>query len=209
MKQICCLLILGSLLLTAKAQQIQWGVKGGVGEGQISLKVKQGNQVATLPLQKASFNIGGLAEYRVNENFSVQPQLYFITKGGEINASGTLQFKLTQLELPVYLLYRYNGFYMGAGPSFSYGLKAQGIGSGTIDDNLYKDTSKQLLPGVKFKRFEVGVSGLMGFEFPSGFFLQVNYTKGLTSISTKYEMVETHNRVYGISIGHFIRAKKN
>lgn len=201
------MLILLGLLLNAGAQKIQWGVKGGIGEGQISIKVKQNNQVGTLPLQKTSFNIGVLAEYKIKEDLFVQPQLYFITKGGEINTTATLQFKLTQFELPVYLLYRYNGFSVGAGPSLSYGLKAQGISTGTMDDNLYKDTSKQLLPGVKFKRFEIGVSALMGFEFPSGFFLQVNYTKGM-NISTKTELSEIRNRVFGISIGHFIRPKK-
>lgn len=207
MKKIYCTLIFLGLLLNAMAQQMRWGVKGGIGEGQILLKIKQNNQVGILPLQKTSFNIGGLAEYKIKEDLFIQSQLYFITKGGEINMSGTLQFKLTQLELPVYLLYRYNSFSIGAGPSLSYGLKAEGVSTGTKDDNLYKDTSTQLLPGVKFKRFEIGVSALMGFEFPSGFFLQANYTKGF-NISSKPELAEIRNRVFGISIGHFIRSKK-
>lgn len=207
MKQICSILIFLGLLLNTKAQQIRWGVKGSIGEGQILLKLKQNNQVGSLPLEKTSFSIGGLAEYKFSDDLFIQPQLYFITKGGRINMSGSLEFKLTQFELPVYLLYRYNGFSLGAGPSLSYGLKAQGVSTGTMDDNLYKDTSTQLLPGVKFKRFEAGVSALMGYEFPSGFFLQVNYTKGF-NISSKPTLAEIRNRVFGISIGHFIRTKK-
>ena len=72
--------------------------------------------------------------------------------------------------MPVNLLYTTNGFFIGAGPNFSYGL------SGKIefpdDEELDVYDQEEADVFLTLKRFEVGANCLMGYTFPNGLILQ-------------------------------------
>ena len=72
------------------------------------------------------FNAGVFIKMPLAKSFSVQPELYFTTKGSEVSynnlfASGNARFRLSYLELPVLLVWNINSnFNIHSGPCIAY-----------------------------------------------------------------------------------------
>lgn len=72
------------------------------------------------------FNAGMFIKMPVSKSFSVQPELYFTTKGSQVSynnlfASGDARFRLSYLEMPVLLVWNINSnFNIHGGPCIGY-----------------------------------------------------------------------------------------
>jgi hypothetical protein len=196
--------------LTANAQTTGFGLKAGVNANTFYLKTEGTGSDSRFSLTKPGFHIGGLADISFSPSFSIQPQLLFAMKGGKIGQSGTdTEFDFYTIDLPINLLYRHNGFFIGGGPNFSYGVSAKGQATGNPEIDLYEDDA--LGAGSRFKRFEVGANVLMGYRFPGGFMLSSNWTPGLTDIfeegTGSTGVGKANNSFFGFSIGYIFGAK--
>lgn len=204
MKRISFLFVAGLLMsIAASAQTTSFGIRGGVNANTFYLKSEGSGSDSRYSLTKPGFHVGGVANIQFNPNWSVQPQLLFAMKGGKLQQSGSsADFTFYTIDLPVNLLYHYNGFFIGAGPNFSYGVSGKGK-SGTSDFDLYDEAG---VGDGKFKRFEIGVNSTLGFQFPSGLVLSTNYTPGLSNgfdaNSSATGTITTHNSYWGFSIGY-------
>jgi Outer membrane protein beta-barrel domain len=71
--------------------------------------------------------VGVGAEFNLNESFSVQPEILFAQRGWKAKyTEGPITEKQTNrlnfLEVPIVAKYKFGDFYVGAGPSLSYGI---------------------------------------------------------------------------------------
>lgn len=200
-------------VLSLQAQTTSFGIKGGANSNTFYLKSEgTGGSDSRYSLTKPGFHIGGIVNLQFSNNFSLQPQLLFVNKGGKIKLSGSeTDFNFYTIDVPLNLLYHYNGFFIGAGPNFSYGVSAKGKVTGDPEIDLYEDDA--LGAGTNFKRFEVGANATLGYRFPSGFMFSTNYTPGLTDIvdeaSGSTGTITSHNSFWGFSIGYMFGGDKS
>lgn len=209
MKRLSILSFLAILVATnINAQTTSFGFKAGANQNTFYLK-QEGTSDVRYSLTKPGFHVGGIADISFNQNFSIQPQLLLVSKGGKINLGGDeTTFDFLTIDLPINFLYHYNGFFVGGGPNLSYGVSGKGKVSGQPEIDLYEDG---IVGTGIFKHFEVGVNATMGFRFPSGFMLSTNFTPGLTDSFDEdggsTDEVKSSNSFFGFSIGYMFGGK--
>ena len=190
------------------------------------------------PKSRYSWKVGVTAMVPISETISFMPQLNVLSKGNKYDASGSEEIfgetfsydvkatsKFSYLELPLNFVYNHSltsgSFFIGAGPSISYGL------GGDIDaeysvtiDNETESGSESA--NVKFdgkksdeadddkyhlKALEFGANFLAGYRFNNGLFIQATYNLGLNDIDPNDDS-KLKNRYFGIGIGFFLPQRK-
>jgi len=88
---------------------------------------------------KPSLNFGAFARYDMNHWLSLQPEIYFSTKGGTFNVPGTgkLTFQLNYIEVPVILKVRF----MTGNPKQSFGVFAGSYFAVKLNSRLHVQES--------------------------------------------------------------------
>jgi hypothetical protein len=202
MKKILLMLCCSLAASSAFAQLPTFGIRGGVNFAKFSGSDGENggstNSVTT-------FAIGAFADFKTGDNFSIQPGLSYTGKGSEGTDETTgnpADIKTFYLQVPVNLVYHipaaFGNVYLGAGPYLGIGLsgKVKGRNGSTLDEDIHFGDGTD-----GFKRTEVGLNGIAGFEFKGGLILGLNYDMGLTSIIDA-DPITLKNRVFGISIGY-------
>ncbi|RYY45375.1 MAG: PorT family protein [Chitinophagaceae bacterium] len=197
MKKTLSILIL-TLCITAGAfAQTSFGIKGGVQSNLLTL----GDGDSKAAYLGTGAHLGFVADLSVSENFSVQPNLLFQMKS--VKPNDDFSIKLYTVDLPINLLYKTNGFFVGGGPNLSFGLSAKSD-DGTDEEDLYEDPDGA--DEAPLKRFEIGANLLMGYKFANGLTLSGHYTPGLSNILNNPSDDEKYNtRQFGISIGYMFK----
>jgi hypothetical protein len=186
-KLIFTLLVIIIFIPLAKAQKTRFGVTGGVILSNYTTEHMMdfsGGKVSSD--QKWGFSVGVTADFPLGKNFSFQPALQFLQKGGSENIMGwTVSTRFNDLELPLNFLYRApekNGhFVVGAGPTLAYALSGSEIGKSNGVTHTEKITFGS--GDTDMKPFEMGANILAGYEWKEGFFFQANYNIGITDLS--------------------------
>lgn len=171
---------------TDYSNEFQFGIKGGVNFSNIYDTEVDDNNVLT------SFNAGLYATLPVGEILSIQPELLYSRKGGELKydnaiTEGTSQFKLNYIEVPV--LFKVNitdNISVHAGPYFSYLIDAEVNNDANGEAIDFEDK----YDNDDFNKFDVGISGGIGFDFNSiGIGARYNY--GFSTIGKEREFAGT------------------
>lgn len=180
---------------TAKAQDIKFGVKAGLNIATLT------GDVADEVDSRTSFHAGGVVEFKVGKNFSVQPELLYSGQGAKFDAfedgvNYETTFKFDYINVPVLAKYYIvEGFSIEAGPQVGFlvnskmEVKAPGVGSVEVD-------AKELTNGVDF-----GIVGGVAYDLPIGVFFQARYNAGIANIIDETG-TSTQNGVFQFSVGY-------
>jgi hypothetical protein len=195
------ILLFVSLLVSIAsfAQRITYGVSAGATvynmTGQTVNSLKQllnftNDIVTTGPV--TGFYGGGYTNIPVSGNLSLEPGVYYSTKGYEINGSYTVKdisiltasaaasLRTSYIDLPVLLKASFNGLQVFAGPQVSYlttaklNTKAGVAGINLLNSSM--DISSQL------NRWDAGITGGVGYQFTNGLRLSAAYERGLSAV---------------------------
>lgn len=195
-KQIILLTVVTLFSAATWAQEVTFGIKAGVQQSALAISDDEGTNASVTGIGLIA---GGEADIMFSDNFSVRPNLLFSFKNTDGLGGGDVS--MLAIEVPVNLLYRTEGFFVGLGPNFSYGLSAKSKPETGDDVDLYEEDP--VSGNAALKRFEVGVNGLMGYHFPGGFTLSANYTTGLSDISGEDGGdTKINTRMVGLSVGY-------
>lgn len=201
---------------------IRFGLKTGVNFATVSLSGKDVDDEETDGLKSlTSFQIGGFADIPVGGSLSIQPGLtlsgkgfkqeYSETDGGDSYEEST-KTDVMYLEVPVNLVYRFGGLYLGAGPYAAFGLSGKSVyeeksteaGVTTTDEEDEKlkfgnDPEKHDL-----RRGDFGVNFLGGYQLSNGLNFGVNYGLGLSNLMPEVKDFDykAKNRVFSITLGY-------
>lgn len=169
MKQFLLSLVL--LAALSSSAQVTYGPKLGLNFSKITFSSNQ---------HKGSFKagafFGGYLNYAVNNNFSVQPELYYSMEGGKdksnlSSSSGVINSGF--LHLPVLLKYTAaSGFFGEAGPQLGFLLSNKEKWNGTKVD------IKEYYKSIEF-RFPIGV----GYKFSNAVSADLRYSAGFSAIN--------------------------
>jgi outer membrane protein with beta-barrel domain len=195
--KIIFLTLLSALTLSSTGQTLSYGLKAGVQENYFQEYYTKDYRVESSDF---GFHIGGFAELNLAPNLTLQPSLLLTRKGGGYYDNN---IRVLAVELPVNLLYRHKGFFIGGGPGISYGLSGKVSGDvDNVETNIYNDKSFMYQ-----KRLDVQVGALMGYKLRSNIIVSAFMSRGLRNL-TALEDNGSYNakmKTFGLSIGYQIK----
>lgn len=181
----------------ANAQEVKFGVKAGLNMASLS----GGDAYYGSYGSKAGFHVGGLAEIKINDKFSVQPELLYSLKGADFNYGfggafglATDKLNLSYIDVPVMVkFYPIERLSAELGPNVAFLMSAERVQNTTID---VKDN---------FNSIDFGMNIGAGYELKQGIMFQLRYNLGLADISktaTGATNVTDKNSVFQVSVGY-------
>jgi len=203
---ICCFIILISI--NAYAQKEQVGITGGATFSNYSGNAKSGKY-------KAGITIGAIANIDIGKNFIVQPGINFVQKGARdknnfLGIAANYSLTTNHIEVPINLMYSINGFFIGAGPSFSFGISGKwkyDIGGNKTEANVKFGNGD----GDNMKGFDIAFNMILGgFLIKNSLFITANYNLGFRNLDpgTNPSSGTVNSRYFGIKIGYLLAEMK-
>lgn len=184
------LVLLGIVLSSTTvvlAQNVSFGVKGGVNMADISTDGPAEYDT------KVGFHVGGLAHIHISKHFAVQPELLYSTQGAD-NGNGKLKFNY--INVPVLAQYMTgSGFRFQTGPQIGIMTTAKSKVAGVEVD------ISEAVSTVDFG-WAFGAS----YMFSGGIGVDARYNLGITDVNEN-PTVEDRNRV--IQLGIFYQFARN
>jgi len=154
------------------------------------------------------FFAGGYVNIPMNESFSIEPGIYYSQKGYELNGELNLKglnflgpkakaiLQSQYVDVPILLKGNFNGLQIFAGPQISYLAKADlKTTAGVLGFNLL---NKTIDASSQFNRWDVGVTGGIGYQFTNGLNIMASYDYGLSKVDANSN-INGFNR--GIKLG--------
>lgn len=182
MKKILLLTVFTVLgFTTVNAQEIEFGVKGGLNFANIS-----GDNTKDIGTVTA-FNFGVVSEIHISEKFSFQPELLF---SGQGYSPGDDTVALNYLNIPLMgKYYLTKGLSLEAGPQLGFLLSAK---------------NEKINVKDSFKTFDFGVNVGLGYKLDNGLNFGARYNLGLTNINDlDNSSFKNKNGVIQVSVGYF------
>lgn len=164
------------LSLSTQAQLLQIGAKAGLNYANFS-----GTDIQTDAI--TSYHAGLVAEIKLLDKLSIQPELLYTTQGASYERAGT-EFKneLGYIAIPVLAkIYLSKTFSLELGPQASFLLSEK-------DEFVAEDSNT----------FDFAVNAGLGFKITKSIFIQGRYVLGLTEVSTT---TQSKNSVVQVSAG--------
>ena len=156
-----CLLLAGH---SCFAQRFQIGAKAGVNFSNFT-----GDNIKSDGL--VGFHVGGLLNFMVGNNFSIQPEVLFSTQGAKFDNGGMERdLKISYINIPVMLKLKMNsGFYVELGPQVGF--------------KLDEDAEIPNLPVENFaKNLDLSLGAGIGYHTRSGFGIGGRYIAGISKV---------------------------
>lgn len=177
MKKLLLSLLFLTGAFTINAQSVKFGVKGG-----LNFATLRGENLDVD--SRTGFHVGGVAELKFSDKFSLQPELLYTELGTK---NSTNELRLNYISLPVMAKYYViDGFSLEAGPQFSFLVKDEvETPTATIDPQT--------------EDFDLGLNVGLGYTFNNGLFIQSRYTLGITPVQ---ESPDVKNGAFQLSLGY-------
>ncbi|MCC9071538.1 PorT family protein [Flavobacterium sp. F-65] len=183
----------------ANAQEVKFGAKAGLNVSTLTGDVEDVSS-------KVGFHVGGFAEIKLSDKFSIQPELLYSTQGAKEKTSDfdfdTMEVistdftvKLAYINVPVMAKYYVaEKFSLEAGPQIGFLVSAKGKMSGGSNEDI-KDFYKSIDFGVNFGA---------GYDFTENLSVGARYNLGLSNIAKNEEgdNSKLKNSVFSLSVGY-------
>ena len=163
----------------ANAQKAKFGVKGGLNIATLTGDVEDASSLI-------GFQIGGFAEIKISEKFSIQPELMYSSQGASSDLGGDL--KLDYINIPVMAkFYVAKSFSLEAGPQIGFLVSAKADG----------EDVKDFVSSTDFG-FNFGA----GYDFTEKLSAGLRYNLGLSNVDDSDSGDSIKNAVISITLGY-------
>lgn len=184
----------------AQAQSARFGVKAGASLTNIT---KTGDGAAN----KFGFNGGVLANFAVNDMFSIQPEVLYSNKGFKAkNGSNNERFALNYIDVPVLakVATGATGLFFELGPQVGFRTSA-----------AYTDSNNSLSFNDAVRSVDFGYAAGLGFQTESGAMIGLRYNGGFTSVAKENGTLaglpttggEGKNTAFQLYVGYMLGSK--
>lgn len=159
---------------------------------------------------RTGFFAGAAVSIPLDKMISIAPGIYYTQKGYDLNgsisvkgadflnANAKARLQSNYLDMPVLLKANINGFQIFAGPQFSYLLNADlKTTAGVLGIDLLNNTMDAT---KQFNRWDMGVTGGVGFTFSNGINVTAAYDYGLTKMDAN-KNINSYNHAFKVGIG--------
>lgn len=172
------------LILTAKSQNVHFGVKGGLNVSQLHFNDNVSSE------SKAGIHLGILAHIHTSsKTWAIQPELFYSMEGAKNVDNSGVNYNLNYMNIPVLLQYLFeNGFRLEGGPQIGFLLSANRKGGGvTVQDKRFKSTAFSIPLGI-------------GYLTSSGWGLDARYVFGLSNINDLNNRETIQSNVFQLGV---------
>lgn len=209
---------------------VTFGVKAGAN---LSV-IRETNNIVSGAAESGSllsFRVGGFADFKMSDEFSIQPSLLFLAKGGkqnldfgisdpdvgEIGATANVKTTIFYAQVPVDFLYHfyndYGELFIGGGPYLAYAIKGKSKGTASINmggESISQPYEQDVQFGNnegQLKRMDYGINAVVGYKFDNGFLVNASYDFGLATAASSsvpdfnYELKD-RIRSFSLCIGY-------
>lgn len=196
-------IILAAIAVTtvgfANAQDIKFGLKGGVNLSNFTGDYRGLSS-------RVGFQFGGFMEYSLSEKFSIQPELLYSSQGAKLkdssfDSSYENKTNVNYLNIPVmFKYYVVDKLSIEAGPQIGFL-----IGGKTKDDVTFvggEKYSQSYNSKDDFKTLDFGLNFGAGYDFTEKISLGLRYNLGLANIADYGNNFKGHNSVFSLSVGY-------
>ncbi|WP_338840541.1 porin family protein [Flavobacterium ginsenosidimutans] len=181
----------------ANAQDVKFGVKGGINLSNLTGDIENTSS-------KVGFQVGGFAEFKLADKFSVQPEVMYSLQGAKIKESGEFysyegNINASYLNIPVLAKYYVvEKLGLEAGPQIGFLLSAKN--KWEESDNGEKYSGKEnIKDNFKSTSFSLNIGA--GYDFTENISAGVRYNFGVSNISD-FKDEKIHNNVISLSVGY-------
>ena len=188
----------------ANAQDVKYGAKAGLNFANLTGDVEDASM-------KIGFNLGGFAEIKISDKFSVQPELLYSTQGAKFEGSDEessfeSKFNLSYLNIPIMAKYYVSEkFSLEAGPQIGLLLSAKAKSEVTTSfEGESVTVSAEADIKEEFESIDFGFNLGAGYDFSEKVFAGLRYNVGLSNIA-KTEAGDDYkvsNSVISLSVGY-------
>ena len=178
-KPLLLLALAVGLASTAHAQSIKYGVKAGA-----SLTNLTGGGSDETDY-KVGFHAGLVANFAVNDIFSIQPELLYSQKGakaqddvlssGGLPANSSIKAKFNYIDIPVLAHINAGGLFFELGPQIGFLAAAHSVLE--ANGQSFSMDVKDQVTSVDF-----GYAGGLGYQLPAGPGIGLRYNGGFTNL---------------------------
>jgi hypothetical protein len=196
-KVILSLGLLAGISATAQAQAT-FGVKAGA-----TLTNFTGDDVSDDSDNKFGFLAGVVANFAVNDMFSVQPEVLFSQKGAQTEVGGETG-KLAQNYVDVPVMVKVNTGDNGSGLFFELGPQFGLLVSSKATAGDESEDTKEL-----YNTFDFGYAAGLGYQLESGLNIGLRYNGGITNVLKEIggESPSARNSAFQLSLGYMFGGK--
>lgn len=162
MKKISLALLFVSITTVAFSQSFSFGPKLG-----LNVSNYTGGNIDTESL--VGFHLGGILNFGIGKNFSIQPEVLFSSQGAKVTEAGSKNdWKTSYVSVPVMFKLKTNGgFYIELGPQASF-KTGEDVPSQTIDTFA--------------KNLDLAVGGGIGYQAGFGLGIGARYLAGISKV---------------------------
>ena len=157
------------------------------------------------------FYVGASAGIPLDKIMSIEPGVYYTQKGYELNgdlnskglsflgANAKAKLHSNYIDFPVLLKANINGLQLFAGPQISYLTKADlSASAGLFGISLLNKTWNVT---DQFNRWDMGVTGGIGYQLPNGLGIHASYDRGLSKVDAN-KNINSYNQVFKVGISY-------
>lgn len=157
------------------------------------------------------FYAGASTGIPLSKIMSIEPGVYYTQKGYELNgdlnikglsflgANAKAKLQSNYIDIPVLLKANINGLQLFAGPQLSYLTKADlNASAGLFGISLLNKTWDVT---DQFNRWDMGVTGGVGYQLPNGLGFSVSYDRGLSKVDAN-KNINSYNQVFKAGISY-------
>ena len=188
------------------AQEVKYGAKAGLNLSNLGGDAENTDM-------KIGFQVGGFAEIKVSDKFSVQPELLFSTQGAKTKESGSesgysYSYESTEkanyLNIPVMAkYYASEKFYIEAGPQFGFLMSAKSDTDYTTTfAGVTESGSESVDSKDNYNSTDFGLNVGLGYNFTENIGAGVRYTSGLSNIAKDSGDFKVNNSNIAISVAY-------
>lgn len=214
MKKFLLLTAVAVIGMSAKAQEFRFGPKAGFAMSTLKIDENQDDLGKRNMDPKYTFYIGGMAEYKINDNFGFQAEVLYSPLGGKEKIDGVnvgimyvgekTEVNLGTLLVPVSAKYFITeGFSVAAGANFGVILSAKQktvVGSDFMNVEVEGDSGEV---DIKDDIKKLNIAPFVGVEYmlENGLFFDARYSLGVSNLSNDGSGGKVTNSFAQIGVG--------
>ncbi|SDI64627.1 Outer membrane protein beta-barrel domain-containing protein [Chryseobacterium taeanense] len=214
MKKFLLLASFAVMGMSVNAQEFRFGPKAGFAMSTLKIDEKQDDLGKRNMDPKYTFYIGGMAEYKINDNFGFQAEVLYSPLGGKekidgVNAGPLYVGEQTKVNLGTLLVpisakyFITENFSVAAGANFGIILTAKQktvIGSDFMDMEIEGDNGEM---DIKDDIKKLNIAPFVGVEYmlENGLFFDARYSLGVSNLSNDGSGGKVTNSFAQIGVG--------